>query len=99
MIITYLTQVYIIFCVITNLLSFNKGVSPESLLPEIQQKGNPCTNHFDDGKCERCSGDCDSDDDCEEGLVCFQRSKGQYVPGCSWGAGLHNLINDWDYSK
>ena len=30
-------------------------------------------------------GDCDFDDDCAEGLVCFQRNAGTAVPGCSAG--------------
>ena len=98
MMIMCLTQVYIVFCVITNLLSFNKGVLPESLLPEIQQKENPCTDHYGEGKCELCSGDCNSDDDCKDDLVCFQRNSGQDVPGCSWGAGREST-NNWDFCK
>jgi hypothetical protein len=32
----------------------------------------------------QCEGDCDSDDDCAEGLYCFQRDgKSTFVPGCS----------------
>lgn len=39
-----------------------------------------------------CAGDCDSDDDCKEGLVCFQRDGVITVPGCvGWGD------KDWDY--
>eukprot|EP00980_Cylindrotheca_fusiformis_P003049 scaffold713_cov131-Cylindrotheca_fusiformis.AAC.7 len=34
----------------------------------------------------RCEGDCDSDDDCEHGLVCFQRGRYTSVPGCSGGS-------------
>jgi hypothetical protein len=30
-----------------------------------------------------CKGDCDSDRDCQSGLVCYQRNAGQSVPGCS----------------
>ena len=33
-----------------------------------------------------CQGDCDSDDECQEGLVCMQRSADEVVPGCD-GAG------------
>lgn len=29
-----------------------------------------------------CQGDCDSDDDCADGLVCYQRSGGEIVPFC-----------------
>ena len=30
-----------------------------------------------------CHGDCDNDNDCDPGLLCFQRQGGQAVPGCS----------------
>ncbi|CAB9508124.1 expressed unknown protein [Seminavis robusta] len=33
----------------------------------------------------RCEGDCDSDDDCGEGLICYQRGKRDPVPGCLRG--------------
>ena len=33
-----------------------------------------------------CQGDCDSDSDCEAGLVCFQRSGTETVPGCTWAS-------------
>jgi hypothetical protein len=33
-----------------------------------------------------CQGDCDSDADCEDGLICFQRGSLEEVPGCL-GAG------------
>jgi hypothetical protein len=32
-----------------------------------------------------CQGDCDRDADCQEGLICFQRSKRGHVPGCLAG--------------
>lgn len=31
---------------------------------------------------EQCMGDCDDDDDCAEGLVCFVRQPYKSVPGC-----------------
>lgn len=31
------------------------------------------------------SGDCDSDFDCQGGLICFQRNSKQPVPGCLGG--------------
>ena len=37
--------------------------------------------------CGECEGDCDSDDDCEEGLQCFDRSGFEDVPGCSGEGG------------
>mmetsp|Transcript_18412 Transcript_18412/g.45827 ORF Transcript_18412/g.45827 Transcript_18412/m.45827 type:complete len:2629 (-) Transcript_18412:138-8024(-) len=39
-----------------------------------------------------CQGDCDSDDDCESFLKCFQRNSFEQVPGCS-GKGT----SGWDY--
>ena len=33
-------------------------------------------------KCGRCEGDCDSDNDCQTGLICFKRSGAESVPGC-----------------
>jgi hypothetical protein len=32
-----------------------------------------------------CEGDCDDDHHCDVGLVCFQRSPNQAVPGCAGG--------------
>ena len=32
-----------------------------------------------------CEGDCDTDDDCRDGLKCFQRNGGDEVPGCTGG--------------
>ncbi|KAL3927051.1 MAG: hypothetical protein SGBAC_013240, partial [Bacillariaceae sp.] len=32
-----------------------------------------------------CEGDCDSNDDCGNGLVCYQRSEYEHVPGCTGG--------------
>eukprot|EP00980_Cylindrotheca_fusiformis_P016329 scaffold4852_cov76-Cylindrotheca_fusiformis.AAC.1 len=32
-----------------------------------------------------CQGDCDSNSDCDEGLVCFQRDGNEEVPGCDGG--------------
>jgi len=46
--------------------------------PEVKYIGNPATNL---GLCE---GDCDDDEDCQPGLMCFQRRSGrEKVPGCS----------------
>mmetsp|Transcript_11439 Transcript_11439/g.32835 ORF Transcript_11439/g.32835 Transcript_11439/m.32835 type:complete len:143 (-) Transcript_11439:200-628(-) len=37
-----------------------------------------------------CEGDCDRDDHCAAGLVCFQRSKGDPVPGCTGNLGSNS---------
>lgn len=47
--------------------------------------------------CGRCVGDCDSDDDCQNGLLCFRRNRhNPYgpVPGCT-GAG--GRVTDYCY--
>jgi hypothetical protein len=40
-----------------------------------------------EGECTMCQGDCNSDDDCAEGLKCFSRGSGEVtaVPGCVSG--------------
>eukprot|EP00526_Cylindrotheca_closterium_P002678 CAMPEP_0113618308 /NCGR_PEP_ID=MMETSP0017_2-20120614/9264_1 /TAXON_ID=2856 /ORGANISM="Cylindrotheca closterium" /LENGTH=1027 /DNA_ID=CAMNT_0000527801 /DNA_START=16 /DNA_END=3099 /DNA_ORIENTATION=+ /assembly_acc=CAM_ASM_000147 len=47
------------------------------VLPDIKE-----TNTYPKGLCQ---GDCDTADDCEAGLVCFQRSANDEVPGCFGG--------------
>merc|ERR1712037_443285 len=42
---------------------------------------------------QRCTGDCDADSQCAYGLKCFQRSKGEPIPGCKGNGGG----KDWDY--
>jgi len=39
-----------------------------------------------------CKGDCDSDSDCSGDLICYQRSAGQSIPGCS---GIPNSNSDF----
>jgi hypothetical protein len=48
-------------------------------------------------KCGECQGDCDSDNDCSNGLKCFQRNKGESVPGCAGTA--HSDKSDYCYNK
>ena len=64
----------------TNFPSYNPTVR------KIHFKGYQCTDHYGAGKCELCSGHCDSDNDCAGDLLCLQRNEGVDVPGCSWGA-------------
>ena len=35
---------------------------------------------------DACLGDCDSDDECADHLLCFQRDANDIVPGCIGGA-------------
>jgi len=46
-------------------------------------------------KCGECQGDCDNDNDCSNGLKCFQREKGENVPGCAGTA--HKDNSDYCY--
>lgn len=54
----------------------------------LGNNGNP-TAVFPLGLCE---ADCDSDADCEAGLICYQRNAGSPVPGC---AGADNAGYDY----
>mmetsp|Transcript_14348 Transcript_14348/g.34757 ORF Transcript_14348/g.34757 Transcript_14348/m.34757 type:complete len:269 (-) Transcript_14348:761-1567(-) len=38
----------------------------------------------------QCQGDCDADNDCAQGLTCFQRVRDEAVPGCT-GSGATGL--------
>jgi hypothetical protein len=59
--------------------------SPTVAFPFLKYKGRDACKS--DSPCEACAGDCDKDDDCESGLVCFQRAKDEtsQVPGCQVG--------------
>ncbi|GKY93226.1 hypothetical protein MPSEU_000290300 [Mayamaea pseudoterrestris] len=65
----------------TTLASFSSSLLRRQLitLRVTGNNGSP-SNAFPLGECQ---GDCDSDRDCASGLVCFQRSGTQSVPGCS----------------
>lgn len=47
---------------------------------------------YENYKCGRCEGDCDSDSDCQSGLICFQRSWAESVPGCSGAGGSRDVL-------
>jgi hypothetical protein len=42
----------------------------------------------------RCEGDCDTDEDCMDGLICFQRNANETVPGCTGGSST-DLLTDF----
>lgn len=42
---------------------------------------------------QNCVGECDSDSQCADGLICFQRSNGESIPGCMGEGGGPA----WDY--
>ena len=50
--------------------------------PAVDFGANPPADVF---PLQRCQGDCDTNDDCADGLVCFQRQSNQAIPGCSGG--------------
>ena len=45
--------------------------------------------------CSACEGDCDSDEECADGLVCFQRGATELVPGCS--TNISDYVSTHDY--
>ena len=53
--------------------------------PGVVSYVGECGN--EDYLCNKCEGDCDSDDDCEGDLKCFQRSDSGPVPGCAGNGG------------
>ncbi|KAL7464135.1 hypothetical protein ACHAXS_004469 [Conticribra weissflogii] len=60
-----------------------KPTSPPTSAPTIRDNGNPSSS-FPLGICE---GDCDNDSDCANGLICYERSGTEPVPGCE-GSGV-----------
>lgn len=57
--------------------------SPPSTYPPLVWEGvNGCTP---ESPCGACTGDCDTNEDCMPGLVCFKRSGSEQVPGCTSG--------------
>ena len=44
--------------------------------------------------CQACQGDCDTDEDCDNGLRCFHRNNGEPVPGCT---GHRNVFSRSDF--
>lgn len=68
----------------------------------VDYVGNPCNDFFPDRLCDICTGDCDSDSDCDAGLRCAQRSRTdglEIVPGCDWGGNASLQNDDSDYCK
>ncbi len=74
--------------------------TPPTPTNQIEFVGNPCNSAFSSGKCEICTGDCDSDSDCAGDLRCAQRGEStglEIVPGCSWGDA--DRFTDDDYCE
>jgi hypothetical protein len=51
-------------------------------IPVVNFGGTPPLENF---PLQRCQGDCDTDNDCAEGLICYQRGSQEAVPGCTGG--------------
>ena len=60
-----------------------KGNYDNVQLPLVDKGASP--PNLSKVKLNRCEGDCDKDDDCLGDLKCFQRSRGDKVPGCAKG--------------
>jgi hypothetical protein len=63
------------------------GITDENF-PELTSEGTWCTP---ESPCGPCTGDCDIDADCDDGLECFQRFASENpwdpIPGCSGSGG------------
>lgn len=73
------------FCIDPSLLETMPSTLPPDLsrtkIPEIERLGvDYCS---ETNKCGLCQGDCDTNDDCKEGLICFQRNANEDIPGCA----------------
>ena len=73
------------------------AVDTSELVP-LRTATRKCTK---DDQCELCEGDCNTDDDCVDGLVCFTKGKGEVgdemvVPGCF---GVDTSRTDWCTTK
>ena len=54
--------------------------SPSNVLPGLKNIGQEGCNN---GSCNACEGDCDTDADCAGSLKCFERDNQDGIPGCS----------------
>ncbi len=70
-------------------MQLKTGFMPESTTPgEINYIGECGSEGYLCGKCE---GDCDSDDDCEDALICAERSGFEEVTGCTGAGGSRDV--------
>jgi len=60
--------------------------------PPLEDRRDSCNIYT---PCEMCEGLCDSDDQCEEGLLCFLRRGYEFIPGCE-GPGNRGISYCYD---
>ena len=75
----------------------NQTILTSVALTAINDHGEPdgCSPS---SKCSKCHGDCDTDDDCLDGLKCFERTAAStLVPGCESTGMIASNGNDHDY--
>ena len=76
------------------LVSYSRAAS-------ITRVGNPCNAAFTSGFCDVCTGDCDSDNDCDGSMRCAQRSTAdgsENVPACDFADGNRYATDDFCFS-
>ena len=57
---------------------------------ETKLSGSNLGKNTVEGSLQACIGECDKDEDCATGLLCFQRSNGEDIPGCTGDGGGDN---------
>ena len=57
-------------------------IEPLPAQPLVDYGGTPPASNI---PLKICEGDCDKDEDCDQGLICFQRTSNETVPGCIGG--------------
>lgn len=73
------------FCIDPNWQDTRPPTLPSDPSPTIIPEMDPLGIEYcsETNKCGLCQGDCDTNDDCKEGLICFQRNSNEDVPGCA----------------
>ncbi|KAG7370840.1 Eukaryotic-type carbonic anhydrase [Nitzschia inconspicua] len=80
----------------TDVPAVSPTLSPRPTIEQLPPKpvvdfgGTPPLDKF---PLQHCQGDCDTDDDCMDGLVCFQRDANEAVPGCLGGEQLGEVTD------
>jgi len=78
-------------CVGDGVKDYDYCIDPRSLEPNDLRDYGVDPSIFD-SPLGLCSGDCDTNDDCGPGLMCFQREGNTPVPGC-----VGDGVKDYDY--